>query len=148
MLESPIGKYFIMEVLAMTKRQIVLKIESEKGKEEYCMDFNRAVWSDVIYELFQSGNGSGLFRKNAIRKEIVLKSSDEELVRYALGGITTYLTNAELNSLFERFKYSEKVQRMLLYYCFDNGRETIIKKIEKEGVTEKIRKEAREFLEK
>ena len=99
------------------KRQIVLKIESEKGKEEYCIDINRSAWEDVMYELFQRGYENGILRKNAIRKEIVLNSSDEDLVRYALGGITTYLTNAELNSLFERFKNNENVQLMLLYYC-------------------------------
>ena len=145
MLESPVGKYFIMEVLAM-KRQIVLKIESEKGKEEYCIDLNHTAWSDVIYELFQSGDGKGLLRKNEIRKQIVLKSSDEDLVRYALGSITTYLTNAELNSLLERFKHSENVQWMLLCYCFDNERKTIIKKIQEEGCTEKICEEAKNFL--
>lgn len=129
------------------KRQIVLKIESEKGgNESYSIDLNKTVWSDIIYELFMGGYGYGLLRKNEIRKQIVLKSSDEDLVRYALGGITTYLTNAELISLFEKFKESQDVQWTLLYYCFDNNRKTIIKKIQEEGCTEKIREEAKNFL--
>lgn len=133
----------------MKKRQIVLKIESEKGENEsYSINLNKTAWSDIMFELFMSGYGYGLFRKSEIRKQIVLKSLDEDLVHYALGSIITYLTNAELISLFERFKKSEDVQWALFYYCADNNRKTIIKKLQEEGCTEKIREEAKKFLKK
>ena len=133
-----------MEVLAM-KRQIVLRIQTKGGnQEEYCIDINKYKWAEIIFEIF----GREDLRRNKIRKEIILKSSDEDLVCQALSGITTYLTNTELYDLLERFKESEDVQLMVLWYCWDNKRIPIIQKLQKEGLNEKVREEANTFFEK
>lgn len=145
MLESPIGKYFIMEVLAM-KRQIVLRFESEKGKEEYCININRPIWMKIIEAIFESGGGKKAIRRNEIRKNIIFNSSDEDLIYEALNGITTYLTNAELDNLIKKYKNNENLQLLLLWYCWDNRRIPIIKKLQTEGATEKVREEANLFF--
>ena len=100
----------------------------------------------IIEAIFESGGGKKAIRRNEIRKNIIFNSSDEDLIYEALNGITTYLTNAELDNLIEKYKNNENLQLLLLWYCWDNKRIPIIKKLQTEGATEKVREEANLFF--
>lgn len=125
------------------KRRIVLKIESKKGNEEYCINLPKTIWSNVINAIFQENGNANAFITNKIRKDILINSNDEDLVYYALDRVTFYLTNDELKSIFKRFKHNEDIQLMLVWYCWDKKKISILKLLQNQGVTERVRTEAK-----
>ena len=127
----------------MKKRKIILKIESTRGNEEYCINLPKPIWSNVLNDIFQKTDNTNAFITNQIRKNILLNSTDEDLVYYALDKVAFYLTNDELKTIFKRFKQNEDIQLMLVWYCWDKKKVSILKLLENEGITERVRNEAK-----
>ena len=62
------------------------------------------------------------------------------------GGFGSNTVPALAQKLIEKYNDNENLQLLLLWYCWDNRRIPIIRKLQTEGATEKVREEANLFF--
>lgn len=123
------------------KVRITLKIESEKGIEEYPFEIRNL--DRLIDMIFEEG---GVKRNNEVMLDIVMNSSEGHLVAWALDYLTTTLKKSELEELYQRFYKNTDVQYAIIAYCGRKKKVAMLKKIATKGVNADVRREAQLYL--
>ena len=125
------------------KRQLVLRVESEK-EEEYTLEIkDDTVWDSILYSLFDASNSV----TNKVKKEIVLNTSDPALVCWAFSRLTCNLNYEELESIYQKVKEDSDAQMSMIAYCWEKKKVRMLKRFASEGINEKVRYEAASFFE-
>ena len=125
------------------KREVILKVESEKGKEEFAIEVKgTALWDEMLYGIFNVDN----LLTNKAKKEILLNTSDSGLIRWMFSTLTGNLNYEELESIYQRIKKDPDAQMSMLAYCWSKKKVRMIKKLASEGVNQAVRYEAASYF--
>lgn len=125
------------------KREVILKVESEKGKEEYPIEVkDTELWDDILFGLFNVDN----LLTNKAKKEILLKTSDSGLIRWIFSTLTGNLNYQELETVYQKIKEDPDAQMSMLAYCWSKKKVRMIRKLASEGINQAVRYEAASYF--
>lgn len=125
----------------MTKKSIIVKIESENGVQEF--EITTRNWGDMMYAIFAEGFGRV---SPKTMKSILNTCEDDELIRSALAYHRGYVSGKDASAVMHRLPQSKEVQHGLIAYGIENHNNTVIKRIAENTLDPKIREEACSIL--
>lgn len=117
-------------------RQIIFK--DAEGKE-YTLNISEKDLSDVIWNMMVHFKITYKFSRT-----VITTSNDEFFVSAVLSNFRGSLTSKALFEVIERFPRSESIQLTVISYCKNVycDHDVVLKKLQKDGISKKVKKEA------